>query len=75
MIELIENRLLKLLKSEPDHNKCTFKVYLEQQILDADDNKHCLDCSGHSSVNICKYFCSINHYVDFYERFRYGVKK
>ncbi len=75
MLEILENKLLKMLEQEADLNKCTFKVYVEKGILNKDDNKHCFECSGLSSVTECRYYCSINHYLNFYDKFRYGVKK
>lgn len=70
-----EKSLLKMLEQYSDKNYCTFKAYLDNGILNKDDNKHCHQCSGFGSGSLCKYFCSINHYLNFYERFRYGVKK
>ena len=71
----LENKLLEKLRQETDYNKCTFKVYLEKGILNYDNNKPCVQCDGMGSGSLCKYFCSISHYLHFYERFRYGVKK
>lgn len=75
MMEINENKLLKMLEQETDLNKCTFKVYLDKGILNKDDNEHCNRCDGMGSGSLCKYFCSINHYLHFYECLRYGVRK
>jgi hypothetical protein len=75
IINFNEMKLIKMLEQETDLNKCTFKVYVDKGILNQDDNKQCLQCHGYSSISLCRYYCSVNHYLNFYERFRYGVKK
>jgi hypothetical protein len=68
-----ELKLLKMLEEEKDLTKCTFKVYVERGILNKDDNKHCLECNGFSSVTLCRYYCSVNHYLNFYQQFKQNI--
>ena len=69
MISKLEEKLVELLKHQDTSSICAFKVECENGMLDYKSNKDCKECDGYSSVIECRTFVSVNHLLNFYERY------